>query len=138
MCGAVAAGRLTVVMPVLENWTWIGTSPAPAKDEGKVKFMTSNPGISGFGRTERIEVPVIGVVPTVIVISAGVARRTPVTLSSIMVGTVAPLASVEVTVNGSGVRALGLVTFKAIARPPASLVVVKMSGCATMICTNPR
>jgi len=138
MCGAVAAGRLTVVMPVLENCTWTGTSPAPAKDAGKVKFMMSNPGISGFGRTARIEVPEIAVVPTVTVISAVVARRTPVTLSSITVGTVALLASVDVTVNGSGVRALGLVTLKAIARPPASFVVVKMSGCATMICTNPR
>ena len=118
MCGAVSAGLLTVVIP-LENCTCIGTSPAPAKDEGNVKFMMSKPGISGFGRTARIEAPEMAVVPTVTVISAGAANLTPVTLSSITVATEAPVASGDVTLNGSGVRVLGLVTFKAAARPPA-------------------
>src|ERR1041384_5384117 len=100
--------------------------------------MTSKPGISGFGRTASIEAPVMAVVPTVTVTSAGAANRIPVTLSSIKVGTVAPVASVDVTLNGSGVRVLGSVTFKATARPPGPLVVVKMSGCANNTWTNPR
>ena len=36
------------------NVICIGTSPAPARDAGRVKFTMSKPGISGFGCTSRI------------------------------------------------------------------------------------
>jgi hypothetical protein len=126
--GAVSAGRLEVVTPFLLTVTTTGTSPAPAKEAGSWKLIMSNPGMSGLGRTERIAVPVIAVVPTVTVTSLVVALRTPVTVSSITVGTVAPPASVDVTLKGSAVRAFGSVTLKAIARPFASPLVEKMSG----------
>src|SRR5688500_20334551 len=101
MCGAVAAGRLTVVTPFLEMVTTTGTSPAPANGAGSVKFMVSKPGICRFGWTERMAPPVIAVVPTVTVTAAGIAPRTPVTLNPINVGTGAPLASDKAAPNGS-------------------------------------
>src|SRR5688500_353612 len=101
--------------------------------------MLSKPGISGFGSTLTIPSPVITVVPTVTLISVLAANRTPVTFNSIIVGTgVAPGLGGDVTVKGSIDRASGLVTLKARALPPASLVLVKISGCAIVICTNPR
>ena len=70
MWGAVSAGRLVVII-VLENWTCIGTSPAPASEDGKSKIMLSKPAIFRLGCTEIIEAAGIAVVPTVTVISAG-------------------------------------------------------------------
>jgi len=51
ICGAVAAGLLTAenAGATLVNVTCIGTSPAPARDAGRVKVIKSQPGISGFG-----------------------------------------------------------------------------------------
>ena len=75
--------------------------------------------------------PVIAVVPTVTVISVLAANLTPVTVNSIIVATgVAPGLGGEVTLKGSIVRAFGFVTLNATALPPASFVLVKMSGCA--------
>jgi hypothetical protein len=82
--------------------------------------------------------PVIAVVPTVTVTSAASTDLTPVTDSSITVGTLVPLASGDVTLNGSGVRAAGLVTLRAMALPPASAVDEKTSGCDRTIGTKPR
>src|SRR5215216_1060282 len=53
ICGAVSAGRLTVVVP-LANVTCIGTSPAPASDAGNVNCMKSKPAILRFGLTRTI------------------------------------------------------------------------------------
>jgi len=47
--GAVAAGRLTVLVVPRRNDTCIGTSPAPANEAGSVNVMMSKPGISRFG-----------------------------------------------------------------------------------------
>jgi hypothetical protein len=82
----------------------IGTSPAPAREAGKLKFTISKPGISGFDCTSNIWSVEIAVVPTVIVMSVAAASRTPVRLNSITVGTVLPLASVDVTSNGGAKR----------------------------------
>ncbi|HSK64180.1 MAG TPA: hypothetical protein VK893_10070 [Pyrinomonadaceae bacterium] len=81
MRGAVAAGRLTVVRPPRVKVTCIGTSPAPASEAGSVNSMMSNPCIFVFGLTLTIPVPEITVVPTVTMISLGIAKRTPVTVS---------------------------------------------------------
>src|SRR6185369_5759016 len=82
---------------------------------------------------------VMAVVPTVTVTSVLAAKRIPVTLNAIFVGTCVPVPSSDVTLNGSAKGiVIGLVTLKAAARPPASIVVVKMSGCAATICTSPR
>ena len=54
MWGAVSAGRLVVII-VLENCTCMGTSPAPANDDGKSKIMLSKPAFSLIGPTEMME-----------------------------------------------------------------------------------
>ena len=79
--GAVAAGLLEKGTLFLVIVTMTGTSVDPANDAGKVNSMKSHPGISVFGRTRRIAVPVISVVPMVTLVSAGVAPRTPVKLT---------------------------------------------------------
>ena len=138
MWGALEAGLLVTVTLLLLTVTTIGTSPAPASEAGSLKFMMSEPGNSLFGPTKTISAPVIAVVPTVTVTSAGRTDLTPVTDSSITVATVLPLASGDVTLNGSGVLLPGLVTFMAMARPSASFVDEKISGCDTTRGTNPR
>src|ERR1700741_5548239 len=138
MRGAVSAGRLTVVSPVLVNVTCTGTSPAPASEAGRVKLIRSQPGIFVLALTDKIAAPEIAVVPTVTVISPGVAPLTPVTDNSITVATVLPAPSVEVTLNGSPDGISGLVTLLAIARPPGPFASVKMSGWPARICINPR
>ena len=97
-----------------------------------VKLMMSHPGISGLGLTRRIAAPVMSVgvvVPMVTLTSAGSTPLTPVRVISSTVGTVAPVASTEVTVKGSPVRIVGLVTFTIAARPAT----LKRSGCAATI-----
>src|SRR5687767_2023488 len=141
ICGAVAAGLLTKVPPPFVTVTIIGTSPAPAKEAGSLNWITSQPGISRFGLTSTIESPVISVVPVAVTIeiftSAAATFLMPVRLTSSTVATVLPLPSDDVTLNGSGVRDIGLVTLTTAARPPASLVVVKISGCAATISSEP-
>ena len=127
--GAVVSDLLVVVaLLALVNVTTIGTSPAPASEAGSVMLIMSKPGISGFESFSTIASPVIAVVPIVTVSSDFSASLTPVTLNSTTVGTVFPLASVDVMLNGGGSRRLGFVTFTAIALPPASPVEEKMSG----------
>ena len=87
MCGAVAAGRLVAVILLRRCDTCMGTSPAPANVAGSVKVMMSNPGISRFGWIDKTLATGSAVVPTVIVVSAGVAKCIPVTLSSSRVAT---------------------------------------------------
>src|SRR4030095_8266462 len=135
MWGALEAGLLVTVSPLLITVTTTGTSPAPASEAGSLKFMMSMPGASLFGPTKTISAPVIAVVPTVTVTSAGRTDLTPVTDSSITVATLLPLASGVVTLNGSGVLPM---VFTAMARPSASFVVEKISGCDTTMGTNPR
>src|SRR5262245_54501272 len=137
MCGAVDDGRLVTVTPDLLTVTTTGTSPAPASEAGSLKLIRSKPGICLFGPMNTISAPVIAVVPTVTVTSAASTGLTPVTDSSSTVATEVPPASGDVTLKGSGVRLDGLVTFTAIARPPSSFVVVKISGCDTTIGTKP-
>ena len=130
MCivGAVAVDLLVVVAcPVLVNVTTTGTSPAPARDAGKVKFTTSKPGILSRDLTRTIPVVLMLVVPTVTVISEVRAPRTPVKVNSTTVGTVL-VPSLDVTLNGGSRRCFGLVTLTARALPPGPFAVVKMSG----------
>lgn len=132
--GAMAAGRLEETDVPLVTVTTTGTLGELANDAGSLKFMMSHPGISRLGLTRTIESPVMSVVPTVTLTSAGVTPLTPVRVISSTVGTVIPLPSIEVTVKGSPVRAAGLVTFTIAARPPT----LKRSGCAGTICRSPR
>ena len=132
MCGAVSAGLLTKVAFALVMVTIIGTSPAPASVAGKVKRIMSKPGASRFGLTSRIPAPMMSVVPVAVTIetftSAAVALLTPVRFISNTVGTRLPLPSGDITLKGSAVGDMGFVTFRTAARPPASIVEVKMSG----------
>jgi hypothetical protein len=132
ICGAVVAGLLEKVAPDLTTLTTIGTSPAPANDSGIVKVSRSNPGISRFGPTKRIEAPLIAVVPTVTVTSPGCALRTPVKVTSSTVATNS-LPTRVFTWKGSPVLTKGFVTLNTVALPPASPVEEKMSGCAGTI-----
>src|SRR6185295_1911815 len=121
MCGAVSAGRLTVVPVVFVTVTCIGTSPAPASDAGNENWMMSKPGIFVLGLTEMMLLPVIAVVPIVTVTSPAAAKRTPVTLNKMTVGFPA-----VVTLNGS----FNNWSVCAAALLPA---IVKMSGCEGVI-----
>ena len=69
-------------------------------------------------------------VPTVTFTSDANAPLTPVKLISSTVATSVPVLSRDLTVNGSVVGSNGFVTFLTTARPPASFVEVKISGCA--------
>ena len=126
MCGAVSAGRLTVVPFVFVTVTCMGTSPAPASEAGNENSMMSKPAAFVLGLTEIMLLPVIAVVPIVMVTSPAAAKRTPVTLNKMTVGS--PLV---VTLNGSDSNCLVC----AAALLPGS---VKMSGCEGVICTLPR
>src|SRR6185369_11394080 len=101
MCGAVAAGRLTVVPDVFVTVTCIGTSPAPANEAGNENSMMSKPGIFVLGLTEIMLLAGTVVVPIVRLTSPAAAKRTPVTLNKITVG-FAPV----VTLNGSDSNSL--------------------------------
>jgi len=114
--GAVASDLLVAVTtPDLVNVMNIGTSPAPANAAGKVKLIMSKPGISGFELLTVMASAASTVEPMVTLSSVCAANLTPVKLSSTTVGTVLPLASIEVILNGGGNRKFGLVTLTAIA-----------------------
>ena len=106
MCGAVAAGLLTVVTIAGSCKRYLNRHVSRARKRcGESEIDDIETWHFGFGCTLTIPSPVIAVVPTVTVISVLVANRTPVTLSSIIVGTGVPPGSVVVTLNGSSVRA---------------------------------
>src|SRR5258708_3411706 len=98
MCGAVPASLL-VNVPPRTTATTIGTSPAPARDDGSVKSTKSQPGIFGL---RLIDVAVMLVVPTVTVTAApSVTFRVPLKLTCRIVGASVPVLSGDITLNGS-------------------------------------
>src|SRR5215213_288899 len=146
MCGAVSAGRLVNVPPVVTTVTMTGTSPAPASEAGSVTLIWSKPGVfEGLTVTglSAAAVPTMSVVPMRTVMPLAVATpRTPVSTMSNCVATVSvsaevqspppdPTGRVVVTAKGSpGGATQGFVTLSTAARPPGPFVEVKMSGCA--------
>src|SRR5689334_17086081 len=96
-----------------------------------------------FGlRLIEVAMIVVGVVLPMITDTweASVTLRVPLRFSCRIVGTSVPVMSGDVTLNGS-VRqgnAATFVTLQTRARPPAPIVVVKMSGCAGTIVNLPR
>src|SRR5947209_3887031 len=152
MCGALSAGRLVNVAPPTVALTTMGTSPAPASDEGSSTMIWSKPGVSD-GPVEMTVKAVVVVLPTVTVTVAvcpGGGRR-PVNMMSRRVGAVSVSVEVQtpvvpesfglvvVTANGSPVGAMqGFVTFRTAARPPGPFVEVKMSGSTGLMRTDVR
>src|SRR5207253_6552469 len=103
--------------------TTMGISPISTV-EGKVKSIESEP-----GKSVEVRLPgTITVAPTVTLTEAGKVPRTPVSDTRSTVGTCVPVASADVTLNGSAKQTAGLVTLQTEARPPGPLVLVKMSG----------
>src|ERR1044071_3329715 len=115
MCGAVSAGRLVNVAPLLTTVMMTGTSPAPASEAGSVTVTWSKPGV--FDTLTVMGLVAASVVPTMsgVAMRTGVVDafkpRTPGTMKESLVATdsvvvtvqTPPVGRVVVTANGSPV-----------------------------------